>query len=458
MFSPSTQTTIKHSQRRSLMKNIKNKLRKIVPKSVLDNYHYPQAKYYAKKHGFPTEKMITIGIVGSKGKTTTANMLWSVLSAAGNKVGLISTANIRIGDKEQLNKWHMTMPGSKRLQSLLLDMLKAKCSYVIMEVPSEAQTQWRHIGINFDIIIFTGVEKEIMSAHRNSMDILHKHNLRVFKDTSKNTKKMLGGKVIPKTLIYNADSKYADKYTSQSFDNKISFSTKCISDYRGVDIAVNTTGTRFEVNNEDYKLNLIGQINVKNAVAVIATAKSLGLKTGSIQKGLANLQTIPGRMEPIDEGQNFMVFVDYAHDQVSMQHLLQTGREVTPNGNKMIVLFGGQGGGRDKLKRAEMGAIAGRLADIVVISDDDPYDDEPMEIIEDITNGATKEGKSVDKDLFLIQDRRAGIRKSLELAKPGDLVFIACKGADQLMMIANGKSLPWDDRTVTREELQKLIK
>lgn len=440
------------------MKNIKNHIKKLVPKVMLDNFHYPEAKYYSRKKHYPAEKMIVIGIVGSKGKTTTANMLWSVLTAGGNKVGQVSTANIRIGEKEQLNKWHMTMPGSKKLQSLLKEMYTAKCDVVIMEVPSEAQTQWRHIGINFDILIFTGVEKEIMAAHRNSMDILHKHNLRVFRYTAKNSKKILGGKIIPKTLIYNADSQYSKMYTSENFDNKISFSVRVKSDYRAINVSTTANGTEFEVNGEDYKLNLIGDINAKNAVSAIATAKTLGINTQSIQKGLSNLQTIPGRMEAIDEGQDFLVFVDYAHDQVSLELLLETGRKLVSKKSKMIVLFGGQGGGRDKLKRSEMGTIAGRLADIVVISDDDPYDDDPMEIIKDIATGAKKAGKTLDKNLFLVQDRREGISKALELANKSDLVFVACKGADQLMMIANGKSLPWDDRKVTREELKKLVK
>ena len=440
------------------MKNAKNHIKKLIPKSLLDNLHYPEAKYYSKKHKYPAEKMIIIGIVGSKGKTTTANMLWSILSTAGNKVGQVSTANIRIGEKEQLNRWHMTMPGSKRLQSLLSDMHKAKCNYVIMEVPSEAQTQWRHIGINFDILIFTGVEKEIMAAHNNNMETLHKHNLRVFAHTSKSSKKMIAGRVIPKTLIFNTDSKYTNMYTANKFDSKISFSTHHKSDFKGSHIKINKEGTSFEVNNEKYNLNLIGKINVKNAVAAIAAAKSLKISRDNIQKGFSNLKTIPGRMEKIDIGQDFMVFVDYAHDQVSLEHLLQTGKEIIPKSNKVIVLFGGQGGGRDKLKRAEMGVIAGNLADIVVISDDDPYDDPPMEIIEDIASGAKKAGKIIDKNLFLVQDRRSGIHKALSLANTGDLVFVACKGADQLMMIANGKSLPWDDRKVTLEELRKLIK
>ena len=439
------------------MKTVKNSIKKLIPKSVLDNFHYPEAKYYSKRQGYPADNMIVIGIVGSKGKTTTANMLWSILSVAGNKVGQISTANIRIGHKEQLNKWHMTMPGSKRLQSLLAEMYKANCSHVIMEVPSEAQTQWRHIGINFDIIIFTGVEKEIMAAHRNSMEILHKHNKRVLQYTQKNSQKIIGGKTIEKTLILNADNKYYSMYTSFDFDHKITYSIENRSDFRAQNIEIAPQGMRFEIDSCPYKLNIIGRVNVLNATGAIAAASALGVSTTKIQKGLSELKTVPGRMESIDEGQDFMVFVDYAHDQPSLLALLKTGKQLLDNTNKMIVLFGGQGGGRDVLRRAEMGEIAGKYADYVVVSNDDPYDDPPMEIIEDIATGAKKAGKVLDNNLFLIEDRRSGIHKALQLAKPNDLVFIACKGADQLMMIANGKSLPWDERTVTREELKKLL-
>ena len=440
------------------MKNVKNNIKKLIPKSVLDNLHYPEAKYYSKKQGYPTNKMITIGIVGSKGKTTTANMLWSVLSVAGNKVGQISTANIRIGQKEQLNKWHMTMPGSKRLQSLLAEMHKANCSHVIMEVPSEAQTQWRHIGINFDIIIFTGVEKEIMAAHRNSMEILHKHNKRVLEYTQKNFRKVIGGKTIEKTLVLNTDNKYYSMYSGFSFDHKITYSIDNKSNFRARNIDISPEGTKFDIEDNSYHLNIIGKVNVLNAAAAIATATTLGVSSSKIKAGLSRLKTVPGRMERIDEGQNFMVFVDYAHDQPSLLALLKTGKQLLDKSNKMIVLFGGQGGGRDVLRRAEMGEIAGKYADYVVVSNDDPYDDPPVEIIEDIAKGAKKAGKIIDKDMFLIEDRRSGIHKALQLAKPNDLVFIACKGADQLMMIANGKSLPWDERTVTREELKKLLK
>lgn len=439
------------------MSSIKHQAKKLIPKSLLDNYHYPQAVKAARTTNYPSSKMIVIGVVGSKGKTTTANMLWAVLSAAGHTVGQIGTANIRIGKREELNKWHMTMPGAPRLQKILAEMRDAHCTHVVMEVPSEGQTQWRHIGINFDMLIFTGVEREIMAAHRNSMTVLHKHNKRVFVAFAKSQHKTINGVTIPKTIVANTDSKFAPEYMNFTADNKVTFSAKTRSDYQAKAITLNTKGTQFEINKTKVHINLIGVVNAINAAGTIAAATTLGVNQKDIQKGFDQLKTIPGRMEPIDLGQKFAVYVDYAHSPVDMTALMQTGKTLLATGKKLIVLFGGQGGGRDIEKRQELGKITGKYADVVVLSNDDPYDDDPMQIIEDIAAGAEVAGKQRDKDLILIPDRREGISKALEIAKAGDVVFIACKGADQLMMLANGKSIAWDDRTVTREELKKII-
>lgn len=439
------------------MSAIKNKLRKLIPKIILDNFHYPESIFYSLKNGNPSKAIIVIGIVGSKGKTTTANYVWSVLNTAGYKTGQISTANIRIGDKEEPNIWHMTMPGAKKMQYLLNRMKKSGCSFVVMEVPSEAQTQWRHIGIEFDLIIFTGVEKEIMAAHRGSMEILHQHNQRVFAAVEKQSQKNINGKKIEKVLLANADSSDFNKYTQFSFDHKLSYSLDKPSDFRAKEVRISSMGTSFKINGYSYKIGLIGEVNALNAAAAVGVGYVFNIPPEKIQAGLKALKSIPGRMEKINCGQNFLVYVDYAHDPISIKKLLITGRQLIEKNKKLIVLFGGQGGGRDVEKRAVMGKFAGELADIVVISSDDPYDDDPMKIINDIAKGAKSANKIINKDLYLIEDRRVGINKALSLAKKGDLVFIACKGADQLMMLAQGQTIAWDDRKVTREELGKII-
>ena len=432
------------------------RIKKLVPKTLIDSYHYPEALLSSRKYGNPSAGMIIIGVVGSKGKTTTANMLWSILDSAGYKTGQIGTANIRIGQFEELNKWHMTMPGTKILQNILSKMNKAGCRYVVMEVPSEGQTQWRHIGINFDMLIFTNVEREILAAHGGSMDILHRHNRRVFDYLSKGAIKTVGGKTVHKQIVYNSDRPESKRYIDYKNVELTNFGYQA-NDFKLVSSSADEDGTSLTVNNMKFHINLVGKINALNATGAIAAAQSLGVDIDKIKVGLDKLKTIPGRMEKIDMGQNFTVFVDYAHDPASMTELMETGKELQNNKGRLIVLFGGQGGGRDIEKRQVLGNITGKAADIVIISDDDPYDDDPQAIIEDIAKGARAAGKKEDKDLYLIADRRDGIRKALEMARKGDIVFIACKGADQLMMLADGRSIPWDDRKVTSEELSKIL-
>lgn len=438
-----------------LTKTIKKRLRPLTPKPLMNAFHYGESRTAQIIHRDPTTSLIVIGIVGSKGKTTTANMIWSTLQASGAKAGLIGTANIRIGQQERLNPYHLTMPGAFVLQKLFSEMVAAGCKYVVLEVPSEGQTQYRHVGIHFDVLVFTNVTEELMAPHNFRMDILHKHNKRVFSQTARQKPKMIAGKKIEPMIVANADSEHAAAYTNFPIKKKVSYSIKADSDYQANSIKASKEGTDFVVRDVDYHINIVGPVNVANATAAVAVARELGVLPGQIEQGFRDLESIPGRMEPIDEGQSFTVFVDYAHEEAGMQALMESAQAMKSKSSKIIVLLGAEGGGRDKKKRPIMGEIVGKVADYVVISNVDPYEDDPMPIIEDIAKGSEKANKKRDKDLFLIEDRRAGIHKALELANKGDLVFITGKGAEQTIVI-DGKSKPWDDRKVVREELKKL--
>lgn len=436
------------------MNYVRKLVKKVVPQRGKDILHFPETKYYAKKFNYPAEHLIIIGVVGSKGKTTTSNMIWAVLSNSGAKVGQIGTANIRIGQKEELNKYHMTMPGAPAMQKILADMKAAGCKYVVMEVPSEAQTQWRHVGINFDVLVFTNVEREIMAAHKNSMEVLHRHNQRVFRVMVKSKHKTIGNKTIPKIIIANADSSDSKAYMNFNVDKKATYSVTKPSDYQAKKIMSKPNGVDFMINSQKYHTNIAGIINAENAAAAVAVGSELGLDAKTIQQGLQSLKTIPGRMEPIDEGQNFTVLVDYAHSPASMAALMQSAKAMASG--KIITLLGAEGGGRDVEKRPVMGKLAGEVSDYVVVTNVDPYSDDPLPIIDDVAAGAQAADKQPDLNLFCIEDRRAGIRKALTLANKNDLVLITGKGAEQSIVI-NGKSLPWDDRKVVREELKKLL-
>ncbi len=438
-------------------KAIKPILRPLLNQDVVNALHYPEALIAARQAQQPTRDMIVIGIVGSKGKTTTANMLWSILQASGHKTGLIGTANIRVGDHEELNKYHMTMPESLALQQIFARMKKSDCRYVVLEVPSEGQTQWRHIGIHFDLLLFTNVTRELMASHKYSQDILHQHNSRVFKYLKRTKKKRFDGEKIAKTIVANADAADFSRYFSYPAEHKYSFSIRKKSDFRAEHIKSTASGTSFSLRGQEYAINIAGPINVINATGAIAAAASLGLEPAVIARGLENLKSIPGRMEVIEAGQSFRVIVDYAHEETSMTALMEAGKSMRQAGSKIITLLGAEGGGRDEKKRPIMGKIAASTSDYVVISNVDPYDDDPATIIETIAAGARTAGKIEDKNLFCIEDRRAGINKALSLAAGDDIVLITGKGSEQSMVIGD-KKLPWDDRQVVREELEKIVK
>ena len=218
-----------------------------------------------------------------------------------------------------------------------------------------------------------------------------------------------------------------------------------------------TKGVSFELKNEPFKIGIMGKFNVYNALPAIIISRLFGVSGSLIKKGLWELKVIPGRMEKIEEGQNFTVIVDYAHEKQSMTNVLETANNMRKNGSKIIILLGAEGGGRDKSKRPIMGELAAKMADFVVVSNVDPYEDDPRQILEDIATSAEKFGKIRDNNLFILEDRRSGIRKALSLAESEDIILITGKGAEQSIQIG-GNVLPWDDRIVAREELRVLCR
>ncbi len=430
-------------------------VKKLVPQSAINSFHYVEALAADFAYRHPTGKMITIGIVGSKGKTTLANLLWASLSGDGSKVGLVGTANIRLGDDEETNPYHMTMPGRHRLQKTLARMEAAGCSFAILEVPSEGQAQWRHVGVHFDVLVFTNVTRELMASHNYSLEILHQHNQRVFHQFANSKTKTLEGRVQPKILIANADAEHFPTYFSHLADIKRSYSVKAKSDYQAKFKTADHAGSSFAINQQTYHINLPGTINISNAAGAIAAALELGKTPAAIAKGLKNLAQVAGRMERIEAGQGFTVIVDYAHEETGMAALMESARLLAQSSARVITLLGAEGGGRDEAKRPIMGRIAMKGSDVVILTNVDPYSDDPEAILDDIAAGVEKAGGRLNKTYFRIADRRQGIHQALALAKAGDVVFITGKGSEQSIII-DGKKSAWDDRLVVAEELTTL--
>jgi UDP-N-acetylmuramoyl-L-alanyl-D-glutamate--2,6-diaminopimelate ligase len=440
---------------KKIVRKILNLLRRVLPHWVFQLQHYTESRVAQLLYRNPSSKMIIVGIVGSKGKTTTANILWGILNTKDTPAGLIGTADIQIGNQVVKNSWHKTMPGRWHTQKLLRRMLNAGCKYAILEVPSEAQQNWRHIGINFDLIIFTNVTNEILATHKNSLDILHKHNKRLLSKLNSLKRKRINGDKIPKTILANKDAQDFAEYFKFKADQKYSYGvSKKDADFTPKDVKSDLQGSTFELQNQKFKLHIPGSINVSNAIAAISTAKILDLELPQIATRLDAYKGVPGRMNLIGQGQPFTVVIDYAHEESGLQYLVEWAKDSAPKGAKIISLICGQGGGRDIKKRPIMGAIATKYSDSVVISNDDVYDDDPQDIIDDIVAGCKQVRPSL-KGIYQIQDRREGIAKALSLAKAGDIVLLTGKGNDPSSIIA-GVKIPWDEQKVTEEELAKL--
>jgi UDP-N-acetylmuramoyl-L-alanyl-D-glutamate--2,6-diaminopimelate ligase len=431
---------------------MKELLKKILPESFILAYHYCLAIFATFIYGYPSRKMVIIGVTGTKGKTSTANFIWACLNAGGHKTGIISTVNIRIGEKETITDYHMTMPGRFAIQKTLAEMVKAGCKFCVVETTSQGIKQYRHIGIDYDVAIFTNLSPEHIESHGGSFEEYKKMKGKMFAALAQSKAKKIENKKIKKTIIVNYDSEHRDYFLDFLVDERITYGLNEGGDFVAENIEENPQGIKFKVGESIFEINILGKFNVYNVLPAIIVARMFDVSDEDIAAGLFKLKIIPGRMEEIAEGRDFKVFVDYAHEKVSMTNALLAANNMKDEGGKVIVLLGAEGGGRDKAKRFAMGEVAAKMADHIIVSTIDPYEEDPVKILEDIVLSAEKYGKRRDENLFLIEDRREGIRKAISLAGAGDVVLITGKGAEQTMIVGK-KALPWDDRAVVREEL-----
>lgn len=420
-----------------LQKNFKKVYHRVIP--VLADIYY----------GFPGKKMIVIGVTGTKGKSTTCRFIASVLQAGGHKVGLVSTVEFQIADKRWLNDKKMSMLGKGQIQKMMREMVNAGCKYAVVETSSEGILQHRQLGVHYDIAVFTNLGTEHSERH-GGFENLRACKGKLFSGLKKEKNKIINGKKVDKISIVNNDDANAGFFDSFHADRKAHYSIK------GKTITSNIHGTDFNVGPNRYHLNILGEFNVPNALAAIVVGKSQGISEDKMAFGLASVKKLEGRMEFIEEGQNFKAIVDYAHEPLSFTELFKSLRKLLPSPrNKVIGVIGSDGGGRDTSKREKMGFIAGELCDQVVITDVNCFDEDPKKIAEMLAVGARNAGKKDNQNLFVVVDRKEGIRKALRLAQAGDIVVITAKGTEPVVCVANGVRLPWDDRSVVRELLKE---
>lgn len=427
----------------SLLSTLREKISPQNP--LLLFYHKLLAVAAALWYRFPTIKLRVIAVTGTKGKSTVTHFITSILKAAGYRVGVVSTIQFQIGDTVWQNDTKQTTPGRFTLQKLLRAMVSDRCDFAVIEVTSHALVQSRLWGVNVDIAVLTNIARDHLEYHGGFEHYLHAKGL-LFSGLARSERKF----GLQKTAVLPIDDAHYPYFDSFLTDRKITYGgTK--GTVRAADTVLSAEGSRFKIqvpNDQiEVHLKLPGEFNITNALAAASAALACGIKLSAVQKGLQTDTEIPGRLEVIRAGQPFTVIVDYAHTVESLEKLLSLFRSLTKG--KLFLVFGSTGGGRDKAKRPEMGAVASRFVDYIVVTDDDPYTENRMEIIEQITQGV---GRKEGEGMWRIRDRREAIRLALSLASPGDTVIVAGKGCEPIQIIEE-RRIPWDDRKVVRELL-----
>jgi UDP-N-acetylmuramoyl-L-alanyl-D-glutamate--2,6-diaminopimelate ligase len=446
-----------------MFRQVKRVLRDLIRKFLGDTffiyYHTSLAVLASFFYGNPSKKMFVVAVTGTKGKTSTINFLWHVLTAGGYKVGLISTANIKVGNEELMNWYHMTMPGRFLLQKLFRRMLDERCDIVLFEATSEGIKLNRHIGVDYDVAVFTNLHREHLKSHNNSFEEYRRQKGRLFERLTQLPRKRWNGLDVEKICIVNADDENGDYFLSFSLPLKYSFGEKR-GDYRFSEVEENLGGVKFTFEDNRYEIPLLGKFNIYNAMPAVLLAKYLEVETEEVKTGLKNCEKIPGRMEIVNEGQDFTAIVDYAHEGVSMRLALEASLKAKKSErNKLIVVYGAEGGGRDITKRETMSKAVTELADFAIVTLSDPFDVDPEEINTDIKNWLVRFGFKCDgegKNIWDYTDRREAIKKAVELANVGDVILFASKGAEQSIVFKDHTE-KWDDREEVRLALRERL-
>ena len=442
-----------------------NFLRNITPKPVLRLYHYTLARAASVLYGNPSHKMYVIGVTGTNGKSSTVRMIYKILEESGEKVGAAGTVEFKVAGTEWLNDTKMSMLGRFRLQRLLRDMVKAGCTTAVIETTSEGIVQFRHTGINYDLVVFTNLTPEHIESHgsfENYRDAKAKLLSNLARSKKKNLKTIYPDHedvLIDKVVVVNLDDPHAEFFLKHGEYKKFGFTLKNNPNNLSVDTLVNAKKKGngiFQINDTTISLKLPGEYNIYNALAASTAVMPSFVKSKYIKSALEKIETIPGRLELIPNNLGIQIMVDYAPEPESLRQLYHLLDEIPHQ--RLIHILGSAGGGRDKARRPILGELAGKKADIVIVTNEDPYDEDPMEIINAVAQGAIKQSKQPDITLYTILDRRTAIALALTKAQPDDLVLITGKGCEQAIVVKNREKIPWDDRRVIREELEKINK
>lgn len=406
--------------------NTRRLVKRVIPTSLFNTVapigHKMEAIVFAVLNGFPANNLKIIGVTGTNGKTTTCFIIHKMLTEAGYKAGLMTTVAYGVGEDIKPQVEHMTTVSVPLLNKRIKDMKSQGAEYLVMEVTSHALAQHRVWGIPFSVAVMTNVTHEHLDYHGTFEQYLNAKRM-LFKQTDKNSKGLRLG-------IINNDDPNAGLFTGD-IKNPVLYGIKN-GDIYATKVKLTASGSRYvaKAGYDEYRIecHLPGSFNVSNSLAAVAVGRALGLTKDQVQVGIASLRRVEGRMERVDEGQDFDVIIDYAHTPDSFEKLFRDLKPVV--GGKLIVLFG-SAGRRDEAKRAEQGRIAGKYADEVVITEEDDRDMDGQGIMEQIASGAEEVGLVKGENLFLVHNRVEAINFAFKRAKKGDTVILLGKGHEK---------------------------
>jgi UDP-N-acetylmuramoyl-L-alanyl-D-glutamate--2,6-diaminopimelate ligase len=419
-----------------------------VPSILVGDAREALALLAAAFHGFPARRLRMIGVTGTDGKTTTVNLIWSVLREAGWLAGLICSVNAVIGEDEYDTGLHTTTPDALEVQAYLARMVEAGAEYAVLETTSHGLAQHRVTGCDFDVAVITNITHEHLDFH-GTFEQYREAKARLFRDLESSYHKPH----VPKVAILNADDASFDYLHEIPADEQLSYAVESRADVTASEIEPLPHGLTFTAQTPQgefsLRMSLAGRFNVYNALAAIAVCVSQGVDTEHIRRGIEAVSKVSGRMETIDRGQSFQTVIDFAHTPNSLRSALWAAREMTPG--RVIVVFG-CAGLRDREKRPVMGELAGEWADRIVITAEDPRTEDLGEIMEQIAVGCRKSGRSEGIDFWRIGDRGQAIQFAVDMAREDDLVLVTGKGHEKSMCFGITE-FPWSDHEKVEEAL-----
>ncbi len=412
---------------------------RLIPQSLKNLcYHLPLAILSAVYFGFPSRRLKVIGVTGTNGKTTTTQCIASILQKAGKKVAMASTINFEIGEKKWTNSSKFTTLSAWKLQKFLHEAARDGCEYAIIETSSHALDQHRVWGIRYEIAVMTNVTREHLDYHHTMKEyrrakrrLFERANMAVVNLDMESPEEYLHAKSFAKSVTYGIEQTKADIVVEQ--------------------LSMNAEGASFSVQGTLFQIHLPGRYNVENALASLAVAQLLAIDFSIAEQALNDISGIKGRMESVLNTYGIHIFIDYAVTPDALEKLYALITSMRSEGECIIAVFGACGE-RDRGKRPIMGSLISSFVDMLILTNEDPYHEDPERIMDEIAQGIV--GKEMGKDYWRISDRREAIARALSLAKSGDWVIVTGKGAEETMAIGNER-LPWNERSVIEEELQK---